>query len=88
MKPSAKRRRSKAQIKEEKAQEQQQKLDIQAKLLAWDNLEAELEKQIADNKQLTEVRDVVGKMVEEGVIKQTGNREFEAVVDPSERDQI
>ena len=27
-------------------------------------------------------------MVEEGVIKQTGEKSFEAVIDPSEREQI
>jgi len=42
MKSSAKRRRSKAQIKEEKKQEEKRKDEIQAKLLAWDDLEAAL----------------------------------------------
>ena len=50
MKSSAKRRRSKAQIKEEKKQEEKRKVEIQAKLLAWDDIEAELEKQIENNK--------------------------------------
>ena len=43
MKNSAKRRRSKAQIKEDKAREEQQKLDIQAKMMQWDDLTKELE---------------------------------------------
>ena len=88
MKPSAQRRRSKAQIKEDKLREQQQKEEIQNKLLAWSDLEAELEKQIAANKQLREVNEVVGQMVEDGIIKQTGEMQFEAVVDASEREQI
>jgi hypothetical protein len=36
MKPSAKRRRSKAQIKEQKMEEEKRKEEIQGKLLAWD----------------------------------------------------
>ena len=47
-----------------------------------------MEKQISDNKQLREVNSVVGQMVEDGIIKQTGDKSFEAVVDPSEREQI
>ena len=45
------------------------KEEIQAKLLAWDDLEAELERQTAANKELQEMTDVVGQMVEDGVIK-------------------
>ena len=88
MKPNAKRRRSKAQIKEEKKQEEKKKEEIQAKLLAWDNLEAELENQIHRNKQLEQINGVVGQMVEDGIIKQTGEMQFEAVVDPLERQSI
>ena len=43
MKISAKRRRSKAQIKEEKKEEEKKQAEISAKLAAWDQLEAELE---------------------------------------------
>ena len=60
MKSSCKRRRSKAQIKAEKKIEDQRKEEIQSKLLAWDSLEAELEKQIEKNKELTEVNHKVG----------------------------
>jgi hypothetical protein len=88
MKSTAQRRRSKAQIKEDKAKEIKQKEEIQAKLLAWDDLEAELEKKISENKKLTEVNSIIGGMVENGVIKQVGEREFEAVVDPEERSHI
>ena len=69
MKPSAKRRRSKAQIKEQKMEEEKRKEEIQAKLLAWDELEAELEKKIVENKRLTDVNQAVGNLVDEGVIR-------------------
>jgi len=88
MKPSAKRRRSKAQIKEERKQEEARKRELQAKLLAWDGMEAELEKQKHANKQLTEVNHKVGQLVEDGVIKQVADGGFEAVVDPDEREHI
>ena len=88
MKSSAKRRRSKAQIKEERKQEEKRKEEIQAKLLAWNDLEAALQKETARNKDLEEVNAFVGQMVEDGVIKQTGNKVFEAVVDPVEREYI
>ena len=42
MKSSAKRRRSKAQIKEEKKEDERKKAEIQAKLLSWNDLESEL----------------------------------------------
>jgi len=60
MKPSAKRRRSKAQIKEERKQEEQRKEEIQSKLLAWNDLERELEASDAKNKELQAVNNVVG----------------------------
>ena len=88
MKATAKRRRSKAQIQEERKQEEVKKQEIQAKLLAWDELQAELEAKTIQNQQLIEVNNAVGQMVEDGVIKQTGERQFEAVVDPDEREQI
>ena len=88
MKSSAKRRRSKAQIKEERKQEELRKEEIQAKLLAWDDLEAALRKETARNKELEEVNSYVGQMVEDGIIKQTANKVFEAVVDPNEREYI
>ena len=88
MKSSCKRRRSKAQIKAEKKIEDQRKEEIQSKLLAWDSLEAELEKQIEKNKELTEVNHKVGQLVEDGVIKQVADGNFEAVVDSSEREHI
>ena len=88
MKATAKRRRSKAQIKADKKEEEQRKEEIQQKLLAWDSQEAALETATAENKQLTEINAVVGQLVEDGVIKQTGERSFEAVVDPLEREHI
>ena len=44
MKPTAKRRRSKQQIKDDKEKEKKQKEEITAKLEAWPQLEAELER--------------------------------------------
>ena len=88
MKPSAKRRRSKAQIKEEKKQEEKRKNEIQAKMLAWNDLEAELEKQVEKNKMLENVHLQVSQMYEDGQIKQRVDGSFEAVVDPVEREQI
>ena len=88
MKSSAKRRRSKAQIKDERKQEEKRKEEIQAKLLAWDDVEAELENVRAKNTELQAVNNVVGQMVEDGIIKQTDNGAFEAVLNPDERVQI
>ena len=88
MKPSAKRRRSKAQIKEERKQEEKRKAEIQAKLLAWDDIEAELETKIEENKLLKRVQSQVQGMWEEGQIKEVRSGVFEAVIDPVEREQI
>ena len=60
MKPTAKRRRSKAQIKEERKQEEAKKTEIQEKLLAWDEMAAELESKTIQNQQLIEVNNAVG----------------------------
>ena len=88
MKPSAKRRRSKAQIKEERKQEEKNKAEIQAKLLAWDDIEAELERKTEENKLLKRVQSQVQGMWEEGQIKEVRSGVFEAVIDPVEREQI
>ena len=88
MKPSAKRRRSKAQIKEERKQEEKRKAEIQAKLLAWDDIEAELERKTEENKLLKRVQSQVQGMWEEGQIKEVRSGVFEAVIDPVEREQI
>ena len=69
-------------------QEEKRKQEIQAKLLAWDELEAELEKATADNRRLTQVNQKVGQLVEEGIIKQNEDDSFVAVVDPLEREFI
>ena len=87
MKPGAKRRRSKAQIKEEKAIEDQRKLDIQAKLLAW----PQLEKQLHDAQQKVQwaegVHDGLEQMQDSGVIEQQDDGRFVAVADPVRQEQ-
>ena len=88
MKPSAKRRRSKAQIKEEKKQEEKRKNETQAKMLSWNDLETELDKYVEKNKMLENVHLQVSQMYEDGQIKQRVDGSFEAVVDPVEREQI
>ena len=42
LKQNTTRRRSKAQIKEDKKKDEQHKMEIQAKLLAWDDMEKQL----------------------------------------------
>jgi len=63
-------------------------LDIQAKLEAWSDLERELAVRQDKIQKLEEVSNVVGQMFDAGVIKQTPDGSFEAVVNPNERDQI
>ena len=88
MKSSAQRRRSKAQIKDDKAREEQRKVEIQAKLLAYNQMERQLDAANAQNKELEQVNSMVHQMFEEGVIKQNDGGSFEAVVDPNERSFI
>ena len=57
MKETAKRRRSKAQIKQEKEEEQKRQLEVQAKLAAWPDVERQLENA---NSKLSWAKDVEG----------------------------
>ena len=85
---SAKRRRSKAQIEEEKQTESKQKVELQqqlAQMAAMQNEIHNLQQQIGAAESM---RNEVQQMFNDGVIKQNLEGKFEAVLDASESEQI
>jgi len=88
MKATAKRRRSKAQIKDDKEREKKQKDEIQSKLLAWNDLEQELEKANSRLAWADSINNGINSMMDAGVLEQQNDGSFVAVGDPGRQEQI
>ena len=88
MKESAKRRRSKQQIREDKEEEKKQKEDIQAKLLAWNDLEAQLQSAQARLAWAQSVEDGINNMMDNGVIEEREDGSIGTVNDPARQEHI
>ena len=88
MKASAKRRRSKAQILEDKANALKKEAELQEKLAQWDQMERDLNEFKKQNQMLQDQTKDVQKMFEDGLLKQNDKGEYEAVLDPAESEYI
>jgi len=88
MKMTSKRRRSKAQIKEDKRQEVLMKLQTQQKMARVDELQqqvATMEQQLNSSKQMQEE---VQQMFDDGLLAGDPDNTFRVVDNPAEREQI
>ena len=88
MKASAKRRRSKAQILEDKANALKKEAELQDKLAQWDQMQRELNQYREQNQLLERQTQDVQKMFEDGVLKTNENGQYEAVLDPAESEYL
>ena len=86
MKANAKRRRTKLEILEDKAREDQKERDLQTKLEELENLKQKMQ-QIESRMHLAQkVEQQFQKLASEGKMKLVGQSEVEVVDDPKERD--
>ena len=88
MKASAKRRRSKAQIMEEKEAALRKETELKEKLAAWSQLEAALEKSEREKEELLRKTNDVQRMFDDGILKCGTDGRYQAVVDPAESEHI
>ena len=88
MKASAKRRRSKAQIKEEKNQEERKQTEVAEKLAAYQEMEEKLKLAEEMFKEKEYYRSLCDGLYNDGVIKQDIDGVIIAVDDPVERESI
>ena len=88
MKATAKRRRSKAQIKEEQKDEQRKQMEIAKKLAKYDEMEKQVEQTQSLIEEKESYRQLCSSMYDNGIIKQDENGTFVPVEDPLERESI
>ena len=88
MKASAKRRRSKAQIKEEKKAEERKQSEIAKKLSKYDEMEEKMKQAEALYEEKEQYRQLCDSLYNDGVIKQDVDGSIIAVEDQSERESI
>ena len=88
LKASAKRRRSKAQIEEEKQSASKQKADVEARLAQMDHMQMEMNSLKQKLVTAEHMYSQVSGMFEDGVLKQGTGGHYEAVLDPNERESI
>lgn len=88
MKASSIRRRSKAQILQDKQAALKKEEDIRHKLAAWDEMEAALEESEQKNKKLMEQHQDVEAMFDGGLLKMNQEGQYEAVRDEEETQSI
>ena len=88
MKATSKRRRTKAQIKEEKKAEERKQQEVAKKLAEYDDMKAKVKdaEQLFHEKE--NYRQLCASMYEEGIIKQDNDGIFVPVDDPLERESI
>ena len=88
MKASTQRRRSKAQIKEEKKTEERKQKEIAKKLAEYDEMERKIKEvdQLFDEKE--NYRKLCSSLYDDGVIKQDNEGNMVPVEDPLERESI
>ena len=88
LKASAKRRRSKAQIKDEKQAEERKQQEIIRKLAAYDQMEQRVKETESIHEEKENYRQLCESLYVGGVIKQEADGTFVAVEDPAERESI
>ena len=85
---SASRRRSKAQIEEEKLQSKLKEQEIQEKLAAWDQMEMALEESERKRQRLVEQSESMQQIYDDGLIKKSEAGGYEVVGDPEEQQDL
>ena len=88
MKASAKRRRTKAEIEEEKLDTMKKEQEIREKLAAWEQMEAALEESERKNDKLRRQSESMKQIYEDGLIKKDDSGSYVVVDDPTEQEQI
>ena len=88
MKPSAKRRRSRAQILEDKEAALKKDQEIKEKLAAWDDLERALEESEKEREKMKTKYGKYKQLFDDGLVKKTIQGTYEVVQDPNEREHI
>ena len=88
MKASAKRRRTKAEIEEEKLESMRKEQEIRQKLEAWEQMEAALEESERKNDKLRRQSESMKQIYEDGLIKKDDAGSYVVVDDPAEQEQI
>ena len=88
MKESAKRRKSKAQLKEEKKQEERKQAEVARKLAEYEVMKAKADaaQKVHDEKE--HYRQLCDRLYNDGVIKQDEDGSIVPVEDPLERESI
>ena len=85
---SASRRRSKAQIEEEKLESVRKEQEIKEKLAAWDQMEAALEESERKQQHLREQSEAAQQIYDDGLIKKSAAGGYEVVDDPEEQQDL
>ena len=85
MKASAKRRRSKAQILEDKALAMKKEAELHEKLEAWNRFEAALEESEKRQEKTKAKYDKFKQVFDDGLVKKNAQALYETVIDPNER---
>ena len=88
MKESAKRRKSKAQIKDERKEEQRKQQEIKEKLAEYDLMKAKMGEAHKVWNEKESYKQLYTHLMEEGVIKQDQTGNIVPIDDPSERESI
>ena len=88
MKKSAVRRRSKAQIMEDKMQEESQRRDIEEKLQQWNQMKQALAEAQEKIQETEVVHEHVQGMFNDGLLKVRPEGGYDVVDDPNERKQL
>ncbi len=88
MKESAKRRKSKAQIKDEKKEEERKQKEIMRKVAEYDQMQSKMAEAHKDWDEKENYRQLYNHLIGEGVIKQDETGNIIPIDDPSERESI
>ena len=88
MKATAKRRKSKAQLKDEKKAEERKQNEITRKLAAYDEMEQKASQVEVIDAEKEQYRQLLNELYESGVIKQAQDGSIVEVEDPAEKESI
>ena len=88
MKATSKRRKGKAQLKEEKILEERKQNEIVKKLASYEQMEQRAKEAEACIAEKEHYQQMLGGLYENGIIKQEADGTFVAVEDPVERESI
>ena len=88
MKVSSKRRRTRAQIEEEKREDERKEAEIQAKLVRLDEIQPQLEMFEQNNERLQQFQEQLERLFDLGFMKQGENGSYQAVENWEEQQAV